>query len=61
MVRLKLWWDRLWVRKDEFHSSLDFNITAMLGMTISEREEYIKDLIRRRSIAHERDLNGEHK
>jgi hypothetical protein len=55
-TRIKLWWDRLWIRKDEFHSSLDMNMEAMLEMTDKQREEYLNDLAKRRHIAHERDL-----
>ena len=53
---IKLQWDRLWVRKDEFHSSLNMDVNAMLGMSKKQRDAYIKDLCRRRQIAHERDL-----
>ncbi len=53
--RLRLWWYRLWIRKDEFHKSLDMDIEAMLVMNKKEREAYIKDLIKRRDIAHRRE------
>lgn len=54
--RVRLLWQRLWVRRDEFHSSLDMDIVAMYNMTEAEREAYIWDLVKRRNIAHERDL-----
>ncbi|PIR44297.1 hypothetical protein COV23_00400 [Candidatus Wolfebacteria bacterium CG10_big_fil_rev_8_21_14_0_10_31_9] len=53
---IKLQWNRLWVRKDEFHSSLNMDANAMLGMSKKQRDAYIKDLCNRRQIAHERDL-----
>lgn len=53
---IKLQFDRLWVRKDEFHSSLNMDAKAMLGMSQKQRSAYTKDLYRRRRIAHERDL-----
>ena len=53
---IKLQFDRLWVRKDEFHSSLNMDVNAMLGMSKKQRDAYIKDLYRRRQIAHKRDL-----
>lgn len=53
---LKLQWNRLWVREDEFHNSLNMDIEAMLDMSPKQREAYINDLVRRRQIAHERDL-----
>ncbi len=55
---IKLQWNRLWIRKDEFHSSLDLKSEVMLGMSQKRRDKYIKDLCRRRHIAHERDLNN---
>jgi hypothetical protein len=53
---LKLGWYRLWVRKDEFHPSLNMDSKAMFGMSKEARKRYMFDLIRRRQIAHERDL-----
>ena len=44
-------WYRLWVRKDEFHHSLDSDLLAMEAMTRRERERYWEDLGRRRHIA----------
>ncbi|MBN1637336.1 MAG: hypothetical protein JW866_00085 [Ignavibacteriales bacterium] len=49
-------WNKTWIRKDEFHSSLDMDGTAMSYMSEKEREKYIHDLVKRRNIAHERDL-----
>lgn len=51
-----LWWNRLWIRKDEFHRSLDMDVSAMLEMKEQEVKEYLADLVRRRDIAHQRDL-----
>lgn len=53
---IKLQWDRLWIRQDEFHSSLDMDIFAMIDMSSKERDAYWEDLIKRRQIAHERDF-----
>ena len=53
---IKLQWNRLWIRKDEFHSSLNMDIVAMLAMSQKQRKAYEKDLLKRRQIAHERDL-----
>jgi len=52
----KLFWNRLWIRKDEFHKSLDFNPKAYSNMTTQEKREYNIDLGRRRTIAHKRDF-----
>ena len=54
--KIKLWWDRLWIRKDESHRSLDMDVDIMLDLSEDEMSSYIKDLTKRRSIAHERDL-----
>jgi len=53
---LKLWWYRLWVRKNEFHPSLSIDVLAMSVMTREEREEYLEDLSLRRELAHARSL-----
>ena len=54
-----LWWYRLWIRKDEFHRSLDTDLLAMLAMNKKQKERYLDNLSRRRRIAHERDLDEE--
>lgn len=55
--RLRLWWCRLWIRKDEFHPSLDINIEYASRLS-SEKEHYayLADLRERRETAHERDM-----
>lgn len=55
---IKLQWDRLWVRKDEFHRSLYMDGDALLEMSPKQREAYLNDLCKRRQIAHERDHAG---
>jgi hypothetical protein len=50
-----LWWNRLWIRKNEFDSSLDMDIEAMRGMNEEKEKRYLDNLVRRRSIAHKRD------
>ncbi len=59
--RLRLWWHKLWIREDEFHESLNMDIEAMLVMNKKEREAYIKDLIKRRDIAHRREVERSRK
>ncbi len=56
--RFRWWWARLFVRKDEFHPTLDMNYVCMLGMTEEQKKAYLSDLVRRRQIAHERDLES---
>ncbi len=53
---IKLQWYRLWVREDEAHQSLDMDILALLDMNPQQREAYMWDLVRRRQISHERDI-----
>ena len=56
---IKLWWHRLFIRKDEFHSSLNMDAEAIMEMSREERNDYHEDLARRRQIAHERDIARE--
>jgi len=55
--RVRVWWHGLWIRKDEFHHSLDTDFVAMCNMTKLQQERYQRDLVNRRNIAHERDLD----
>jgi len=57
-ISLRLWWHRLWIRKDEFHESLVMDSEAMLEMTQEECDKYRADLCRRRQIAHQRDMES---
>jgi len=43
-THLRLWWHRLWIRKDEFHRSLDMDCGAMLQMNPKQRQNYMSDL-----------------
>lgn len=53
-VYIRMSWRRLWIRRDEFHRSLDMDVDAMLYMSKDEQYRYKSDLIWRRSIAHRR-------
>lgn len=57
--RLRLWWHKLWIRENEFHQSLSFDLKAWLAMNEKEKDLYLKDLARRRQIAHDRDMASE--
>jgi len=52
-------WNTLWIRGDEFHKSM--NIDAELFHVLSKKDQktYIKDLERRRKLAHNKTLNSE--
>jgi len=54
---IKLQWNRLWIRGDEFHSSLNMDPDAILGVNKEQRDAYMKDLYRRRQIAHRRNFS----
>ena len=44
-----LWrWHRLWIRKDEFHSSLDGDLRIILYLKTPERQKYYENLAFRR-------------
>lgn len=55
--RIRVWWSFLYIRKDEFHSSLNMDGVAMLKMSKEERLKYLSELTRRRQLAHERGLD----
>lgn len=55
--RPHLWWHKAWIRNDEFDRSLDLDAAAMMRMNKADREKYMADLMRRRNLAHERDLD----
>ena len=51
-----LFWYRLWIRKDEFHKSLEKDFKAMSVMDEGQRQAYINDLVIRRNRAHQETL-----
>lgn len=55
-LRIRLWWARLWVRKDEFHWSLELDDEAILYMDDEQLTAYRKDVAWRRQIAHLREM-----
>lgn len=54
--RPRLILDSLFIRKDEFHKSLNMNGSAILDMNSDDRKKYIRNLVKRRQIAHENDF-----
>ena len=54
--RLRHWYQRLWIRKDEFHPSVALDIEVLSALEPGEHRWYHADLYRRRNIAHRRDL-----
>ena len=56
--RSRLLWNKLYIRKDEFHTFLDIDLEALLTMNSKQQERYQLDLIRRRNIAHKKDIEG---
>ncbi|MDD5357517.1 MAG: hypothetical protein PHS53_05260 [Candidatus Pacebacteria bacterium] len=56
ILRLRLWWCRLWIREDEFHPSLDFDHEIIISLDSLGAKRYFDDIGQRRRIAHERDL-----
>ncbi len=55
--KIRVWWNFFWIRKNEFHSSLDMDGVAMLKMSDKERKKYLSELTRRRQLAHESSLD----
>ena len=54
-TKVGLQWKRLWIRKDEFHSSLNIDVAGVVDMNDEERDKYATNLMYRRQIAHERE------
>lgn len=48
-------WCQLYVRKDEFHKSLSLDTELLMYMNKQEQDRYLKDLVKRRNIAHGRE------
>ena len=60
-TKLKILWYRLWIRKDEFHHSLNTKPDLMMDITRDERQQYMENLLIRRCIAHKKDLEKSNK
>jgi hypothetical protein len=54
--RTRLFWYRLWIRKDEFHRSLDMDFNFLITANEKQRVEYLNDLTIRREIAHRKGI-----
>lgn len=54
--RVRVWWSELWIRKNEFHWTLNMDVEALVSMSAKRRERYMNRLMNRRNIAHERGL-----
>ncbi len=54
-LTLRLWWCRLWIRRDESHPSLNMDADILLSLPEEEQEQYHNDLNFRRILAHERE------
>ncbi len=50
--RPRLFWHQLWIRRDEFHPSLNMDGRAMRVMNAADRDRYLTKLGRRRRLAH---------
>jgi len=55
-TRVRLAWNSAWVRKGEFHRSLNIDERAVSKMTPEQQTTYREGLLRRRSIAHTRGI-----
>ena len=57
-VRIKNWWNNLWIREDEFDESLDLDGTYLqkVGLFSDKGRKYLQDLVVRREVAHHREM-----
>ncbi|MFM2383607.1 MAG: hypothetical protein RIQ72_179, partial [Candidatus Parcubacteria bacterium] len=53
-VSIRVWWHRLWIRRDEFHPSLNMCIEYACTLSPDKRLAYRKDIVKRRDVAHQR-------
>ena len=58
-ARFRLFWSRLWLRKDIWHWSYETDPYIILFMTKEAVNWYILDLTNRRNIAYEREYGFE--
>lgn len=56
--RIRVRWYRDFVPEDEFHVSLNLDQDALLYLPEKEKDKYLRNLTRRRNLAHVRSLNG---
>ena len=56
-TRQRLWWCKLWDRKDEFHPCYRLDTDIMRYLDPEKADEYYIDLITRRNRAHEREVD----
>jgi hypothetical protein len=57
-TRIKLHKDRQYNGDDEFHHSLNMDITALMKMNEKDTAKYMNDLVRRRDFAHRKDIEA---
>jgi len=50
--RLRLFWAKLWIRKDEFHWTLDTDYEYLETSNPKKHVAYFADIVCRRNIAH---------
>ena len=55
---IRLWWASLWIRKNEFDSTLEIDWKYVYTLSKSEKDSYYKRLAHLRWIAHEEDLKN---
>jgi len=54
--KIRYFWNSLYIRRDEFHKSLNVDIDYYVTLKSDKQIQYIKDLENRRKIAHERTI-----
>jgi len=55
-IRCKFVWYNLWIRKNEFHKSLNIDSETIYYGSEKFKEKYMKNLLKRRQAAHDGDL-----
>jgi len=55
-VYTRHFWHTLWLRKDEFHQSLELDLDYMLLLSTEDQGKYQNDLLISRNRAHDGDF-----
>lgn len=57
LLRNAYWWlwFHVWINENEFHSSLDLDVDAMVKMSPEKRDEYVSSIVYKRGRAHQMD------
>jgi len=56
IAKIRHSWYKSYIRKDEFHKSLDIDIDLLVNLNKDEKKRYMKNLVKRRNIAYNKNI-----